>query len=278
MNVRIDAHQHFWQISRGAYPWLTPELRQLHRDFMPEDLRAVMRDARIDKTILVHAAQSVAETDFMLELAARTPFVAGVVGWIDFDAPDATTQIARLARNPRLVGLRPMLQDMPDERWILRPEFAPIVHAMQTYHLRFDASIRPRHLRAIAEFAMRYPGLAIVIDHAAKPAIGDGHLREWRSDMQRVAESRNVHCKLSGLATETGAETSEDLLRPYVDTLLEAFGPRRLMWGSNWPMLPLAGDYLRWLETAQSLTADLTETDRAGIFGETAAAFYRISQ
>lgn len=277
MTVRIDAHQHFWQVSRGDYGWLTPALPTLYRDFLPDDLRPVMRDARIEKTILVQAAESVAETHFMLDLAVRTPFVAGVVGWVDFAAPDATMQIARLARNPRLVGLRPMLQDMRDERWILSPDFAPVVHAMQTYHLRLDALIRPRHLPTIVELAARYPGLSIVVDHAAKPAIRDGHMREWHNDMQKLAQARNVYCKLSGLATEAGPEWNAALLRPYVDTLLDAFGPQRLMWGSDWPVLLLAGDYLRWLETAEALTAALSDLDRARIFGDTAAAFYRIS-
>jgi L-fuconolactonase len=277
MTVRIDAHQHFWQVSRGDYGWLTPQSSALYRDFLPDDLRPVLHDARIDKTILVQAAESIAETEFMLDLAARTAFVAGVVGWVDFAAPDATAHIARLARNPRLVGLRPMLQDMRDERWILKPELAPVIHAMETYHLRFDALIGPRHLPAIIEFAARYPGLAIVVDHAAKPAIRDGHLQEWRNDMQRLAHARNVYCKLSGLATEAGSEWNEDRLRPYVDTLLDAFGPQRLMWGSDWPVLLVTGDYPRWLETAQALTATLSDTDRARIFGSTAAAFYQIS-
>ena len=277
MTMRIDAHQHFWQIARGDYGWLTPALPALYRDFLPDDVRPILRDARIDKTILVQAAESIAETDFMLELAARTPFVGGVVGWIDFEAPDATRHIARLARNPRFVGVRPMLQDMHDERWILQPEFANVIHAMQQHELRLDALIRPRHLSAIIEFAARYPELSIVIDHAAKPAIRDGRLPEWRADMQRLAQARNVYCKVSGLATEAGPDWNATRLKPYIDTLLDAFGPKRLMWGSDWPVLLLAGDYLRWLDVAETLTADLSRFDRSRIFGGTAAAFYGVS-
>jgi L-fuconolactonase len=278
MTIRIDAHQHLWKVSRGDYGWLSPDtLPTICRDFLPDDLHPLLQQARIDKSILVQAAESVAETEFLLELAAQSSFVAGVVGWVDFDAPDATAQIARLARDPRLVGLRPMLQDMPDERWILKPEFSNVMQTMQAHELRFDALIRPRHLPALLEFTERYPELRVVIDHAAKPSIATGDIDAWRDDMARLSRSRGVHCKLSGLATEAGPDWSARTLKPYVDVLIDCFGPKRLMWGSDWPVLLLAGEYQQWLQVAEELTAGLSVTERARVFGGTAAAFYGVS-
>jgi L-fuconolactonase len=278
MTVRIDAHQHLWQVARGDYGWLTRDaVPTIYRDFLADDLRPLLRDARIDKTILVQAAESIAETEFLLELAAESPFIAGVVGWVDFAASDATNQITRLARDPRLVGLRPMLQDMTDERWILKPELAVVIQSMQAHELRFDALIRPRHLPALLEFAQRYPELSIVIDHAAKPDIAAGGSDDWRAGIARLSRLRGVHCKLSGLATEAGPDWNAQRLKPCVDVLLDCFGPKRLMWGSDWPVLLLAGGYQQWLHVAEELTADLSSSERAHIFGGTAAAFYGVT-
>jgi L-fuconolactonase len=276
--VRIDAHQHLWQVARGDYGWLTPQtVPAICRDFLADDLRPLLNDARIDKTILVQAAESIAETDFLLEIAARTPFIAGVVGWVDFESPDATRQLARLAENPQLVGLRPMLQDMANERWLLKPELATALHSMHAHDLRFDALVRPQHLPMLIEFAQRYPELPIVVDHGAKPAIREGRIEDWRADMIRLARIRGVHCKLSGLASEAGKDWSFERLKPYVDVLLDCFGPKRLMWGSDWPVLLLAGEYQQWLEVAERLTEELSSLDRARIFGGTAASFYGVA-
>jgi L-fuconolactonase len=278
MTMRIDAHQHLWKVSRGDYGWLTADaVPGIYRDFLADDLRPLLQEANIDKTILVQAAESVAETQFLLDLAAESPFIAGVVGWVDFASSDARNQIARLAENPRLVGLRPMLQGIADERWILEPDFAGVIQSMQAHELRFDALIVPRHLPALLEFAERHPELPIVIDHAAKPAIAAGRIDEWREGIARLSRVRGVHCKLSGLATEAGAGWDAKKLEPFVDVLLDCFGPKRLMWGSDWPVLLLAGDYARWLEVAEELTAKLSSSERASIFGGTAAAFYGVA-
>jgi L-fuconolactonase len=275
--MRIDAHQHFWMISRGDYDWLTAEATPtIHRDFLADDLRPLLHESRIDKTILVQAAQSVAETEFLLRLASETSFVAGVVGWIDFASPQATQHIATLASNPKLVGLRPMLQDMSDANWILRSELAPALRIMSEQNLRFDALIRPRHLPAIRELAARYRDLKLVVDHAAKPLITQHEIAEWREDMRALAAMPNVNCKLSGLATEAGGHWSATTLQPYVDVLLECFGPSRLMWGSDWPVLLLAGNYNEWLQAAEQMTRALTSREREQIFGDTAAEFYGI--
>jgi L-fuconolactonase len=276
--MRIDAHQHFWKVSRGDYGWLTADaMPGIYRDLLPDDLRPLLYEGRITKTILVQAAQSIAETEFLLELATETEFVAGVVGWVDFASPLAAHQIAALGGHPKLVGLRPMLQDMADTDWILKSECAPALRVMQQRNLCFDALVRPRHLPAIRALAIRYPQLKIVIDHAAKPLIAQGEISKWRDDMRTLASMRNVYCKLSGLATEAGSHWSVTALQPYVDVLLEAFGASRLMWGSDWPVLLLAGTYPQWLNTAEDLTCSLTPAEREQVFGGTATKFYGIA-
>jgi L-fuconolactonase len=277
--MRIDAHQHFWRLSRGDYGWLTAaSFPKIARDFLPEDLTPSLKRAAIDKTILVQAAPSEAETAFLLELAHATPFVAGVVGWVDFDAPDAADRIASLATNSALVGLRPMIQDITDTEWMLRRELAPALQAMQRHDLRFDALVKPPHLPALVEFPDRYSDLAVVIDHGAKPDIAGLELEHWAMLMRHIAKNSSATCKLSGLAFEAGPGWNAQSLKPYVDVLLECFGPPRLMWGSDWPVLNEVGDYESWLAACETLTEHLTPTEREQIFGGTAARFYGIGR
>jgi L-fuconolactonase len=275
--MRVDAHQHFWKVSRGDYGWLTPEAFPiLYRDYLPQDLAPDLATAAIDRTILVQGAQTIAETEFLLDVAAATPFVAGVVGWTDLAAPDAPEQIERLAAPGRLVGLRPMLQDLADDAWILHADLAPAIRAMQRLGLRFDALVHPRHLPNLRRFIERFPALPVVIDHGAKPDIARGEIDVWARDMRTIAASGPVVCKLSGLATEAGPDWTAATLQPYVEVLLEVFGPDRLMWGSDWPVLNVAGSYAGWLEAAGSLTAHLSADERDAVFGGTAVRFYGI--
>ena len=273
--INVDAHQHFWRLDRGGYGWLTAEDHpKIHRDFLPDDLSLNLRRCRIDRTVLVQAAPTEAETLFLLELAEATPFVAGVVGWTDFEALDAPDRIARLAWNKQLLGLRPMLQDLPDDEWILRPSVKPAIEAMQAAGLRFDALVKPRHLPVLARFLDRYSELPVVIDHAAKPDIAGGVMEPWATQMRSIARDTAALVKVSGLATEAGPDWNTETLRPYVEVLLEAFGPARLMWGSDWPVLNEAGDYVRWVATANELMAVVPAAERGPIFGQNAAAFY----
>jgi L-fuconolactonase len=276
--MRIDSHQHFWRLARGDYGWLTPELAAIHRDYEPDDLAPLLKLARVDRTVLVQAAPTSAETDFLLSLAEAAPFVAGVVGWVDFEAPDAAHRIAALAARPKLVGLRPMIQDIPDERWMLGATIQPAIEAMADEGLTFDALIAPRHIPVLREFAGRHPALDIVIDHAAKPDIAGGGLAPWTRDIRKLAAETRLVCKLSGLATEAAPGWSAETFRPYVDVLIEAFGADRLMWGSDWPVLNLNGNYDAWLETAESLLRGLTGAERETIFGGTANVFYGLDR
>ena len=274
MATRIDAHQHFWNPDRGDYGWLTPDLTLLYRTFGPADLAPLRAAERIDKTVVVQAAPSVDETRYLLDLARNDASIAGVVGWVPLLDDDAPALIAELAREPKFKGVRPMLQDLSDDNWIANPALAPAIEAVIAHDLAFDALIFARHVDALETFIQRFPRLRIVVDHGAKPAIRDGAAgwQPWADGIERLARFPQVHCKLSGLATEAAPGWNEATLRPYVDHLLARFGPSRLMWGSDWPVLNLNGDYATWHAVANALLASLSQTQCDAVFGGNAAA------
>jgi L-fuconolactonase len=276
--LQIDAHQHYWDPARGDYGWLTPELAPLYRVFGPADLAPLRARAGVAQTVLVQAAPSVEETRYLLEIARGEASVAGVVGWVPLLDANAPALIAELAREPKFKGVRPMLQDLPDDDWIANPALQAAIDALIEHDLAFDALIFTRHVDALEVFAKRFGALRIVVDHGAKPPICDGNAgwHAWADGITRLARLPHLHCKLSGLATEAAAGWTETTLRPYVDHLLAAFGPARLMWGSDWPVLNLNGDYLLWHSLASSLLAELPDAQRDAIFGANAAAFYRL--
>lgn len=272
--TRIDAHQHFWRLSRGDYGWLTPDLAPIHRDFEPPDLEPLLDAAGIGGTVLVQAAATEAETEFMLSLAERHDFIRGVVGWTDFAAADAPARVAALARHPKLKGLRPMIQDIADDGWMLRPELEPAYRAMTEHGLVFDALVLPRHLANLATLVARHPALKVVVDHCAKPEIAAGRFDDWAEGIGRVARSPSTVCKLSGLVTEAGEGWTVERLRPYVDHVLEIFGPDRVIWGSDWPVCALAATYGQWVEVTDILLADRRPDERAAILGGNAIRVY----
>lgn len=276
--MRIDSHQHFWDPADPWFGWPTPDLSAIRRPYGPEDLRPLLRAARIDRTVLVQVAPDVEETVRFLEIAETTDFVGGVVGWAGFDQPDAAETIERLAEHRALRGLRPMLQAIEETEWILRPAVEPAVAAMLAAGLSFDALVQPRHLDVLARFADRHPRLPIVVDHGAKPQIhrGAAGFEPWASEMRRLAERSQVYCKVSGLLTEAGPSPRAADLDRYVDHLLECFGPSRLMWGSDWPVVTLAAGYGEWHADARVFFSDLSEEEQAAVFGDTAARFYRL--
>jgi L-fuconolactonase len=272
--MRIDAHQHFWSLARGDYGWLTPALGPIHRDFGPADLAPLLAEHDIERTILVQAAPTEAETAYLLDIAARTPSVAGVVGWTDFDAPNAAERIATLATNPLLVGLRPMVQDIADDHWLARPALGPAFETMIGNGLVFDALLKPHHIAAMLMVLERHPDLACVIDHGAKPDLATGDLAGWRDGMSALAAHPRLTCKLSGLVTEAGPDWTLETLRPVVEHLLATFGPERLIFGSDWPVVTLRASYAQWFAVAEALLAGLTEMQRAAVFGGNAAKLY----
>lgn len=267
----IDAHQHLWRIGENDCEWPTPDLSTIHRDYGVADLEALARPLGVEGSVLVQSQPSDRDTDWMLGLAREAPFILGVVGWIDLKASDAPARIAHLAREPKLKGLRPMLQGLPED-WILDPAAEPGLRAMVEHGLTFDALVFPWHLRNLAVFAARHPDLPIVIDHGAKPLIAAEKLDPWRDDLRALAQMPQVMCKVSGLLTEAGEQPPQALV-PYVRHMLSTFGRSRLMWGSDWPVLELADTYAGWFARARQL---IGETDADEIFGGCAKRFYRL--
>lgn len=269
----IDAHQHFWLLKDREGQWPPPSLEAIYRDFLPDDLLPLMQQAGVTGTVLVQTMETAADTDFMLALADKHSFIKGVVGWVDMKAPDAPEQIASRAAYPTFKGVRPMLQDIANVSWIEDPALDPAVAALIDHGLVFDALVLPQHLPHLLAFATRHTGLPIVIDHGAKPLIASGHYSNWRGDMAALAALPHVHCKLSGLLTERGDQKPE-AVRPYAETIIELFGAERVMFGSDWPVLRLAGDYQAWLDFSRDI---VPAADHAAVFGGNAARFYSLS-
>jgi L-fuconolactonase len=276
--MRIDAHQHFWRRDRGDYHWLDPSapaLRPIYRDYLPADLAPQIASAGIDRTVLVQAAATVAETRFLLGLAREHAFIAGVVGWVDFESEDAPAVMADLAQDAALVGLRPMIQDLPDTGWMLRDELEPAFEAMIDHGLVFDALVKPLHLPALLELAGRFPELDMVLDHGGKPPIASGDVSAWKRDVALLASDTPMACKLSGLVTEAGS-ASPAMLADCVHHLLDCFGPSRLLWGSDWPVCELVCSYAEWRTCTDQLLAGLGAAEREQIHSETARKTYGI--
>lgn len=274
--MKIDSHQHFWTLARGDYDWPNDSVAPIFRDFAPADLAPLLGRAGIDRTVLVQATDSVAETEFLLQLAAETDFIAGVVGWVDLADPEAIATMDRLRADDHLKGLRPMLQNIEQTDWILQDAVQPALAHMQACGLRFDALIQPRHLPAIHQLAETYPDLPIVIDHVAKPKMGNATQPDtaWLEGMARLAERPNVWCKLSGMVTEIGPAWNIGDLRLFVSNVLAVFGAERVMFGSDWPVVNLASDYQVWADTAATLIEPLSPSEKDAIWGGTAARFY----
>jgi L-fuconolactonase len=272
--MRIDSHQHYWSLARGDYGWLTPELAPIYRDFGPDDLKPLLAKANIDRTILVQAAPTEAETRYLLDLARTESTIAGVVGWADFEGSDVTQRIAALADDRLLVGLRPMMQDIADPAWMLRPTVGIAIESMLSHGLVFDALVKPVHLRPLLTLAERHPQLSIVIDHGAKPDIALDTFSPWAEDMARLAERANTVAKLSGLVTEAGASWCEADLQRYIEHILATFGPARVLFGSDWPVLNLAGEYGGWLAIVVRAIAHLQPNEIAAVMGANARRIY----
>jgi L-fuconolactonase len=281
----IDAHFHSWQLARGDYGWLTADKGVIYRDVAVADWQKLAEPLGITGGVLMQAAPTAAETAHLLALADANSAVLGVAGWVDFMAADAVAQIEELAKHPKLKGLRPMLHDLPDPHWILQPAVQPALVAMARLGLVFDALIRPVHLPNILKLAQLHPSLSIVIDHCAKPEIALGvesAWQPWADGMSALADLPNVSCKLSGLLTEAGSYAEPTICKPWIDYVLQLFGAGRVLWGSDWPVLELTGDYQTWFEVCQSATNDLSQNNIKtssfieNIFGKNAKRIYKL--
>jgi L-fuconolactonase len=277
--MRIDGHQHFWTTQRDDYGWLTPELETLYKDFGPDDLQPLLEQAGVDRTVLVQAAATTEETRYLLGIAEHHAIVAGVVGWVDMDSPAAAIEaLDEFAPHPTFVGIRPMIQEIEDPAWIDRPELGVVLDALIERNVCFDALVRSVHLPYLKNCLTRHPELRTVIDHGAKPNIAAGEWQPWADSIATIADRTSAYCKISGLITEADAkQTYDDTIR-YIDHLLEVFGPDRLIWGSDWPVLNLAGDYEAWHDAATTRLAALPDQDQDKILGRNAIDFYNLKQ
>jgi L-fuconolactonase len=275
MSSRVDSHQHFWRLDRGDYGWLTSDLAPIYRDCLPADLAPQLVRAGVAATIAVQAAPTVEETRYLLQLAREHAFIAGVVGWVDFESTTVAESIAGLCADANLVGLRPMIQDIADPEWMLRADLAPAFEAMIDHGLVFDALVRCAHLPALRELCARYPDLGMVLDHGAKPPIAAGDLASWKRQITALACDTPIVCKLSGLVTEAGSGDAS-VLAACVDHLLTRFGPARMMWGSDWPVCELVCSYDEWRATSDALLSGLDAVAREQIESGVARATYGI--
>jgi len=276
MTLRIDAHQHYWKLSRGDYDWMrASDLQPLRRDFLPEHLLPELISHRIDKTVLVQAAPTVQESDFLLGLAEHESSVFGVVGWIDCEAPDFAQQLGQRNRRPEWLGIRPMLQDISDDRYLLRPKVLESLNVLGSSGGRLDLLVTSRHLTVVDQVLRLLPGLPAVVDHCAKPNLRKKRVSDWRLGLERVAAHSNVYCKLSGLVTEASLEFSAEDLAPEVEYVWSLFGPDRLMFGSDWPVCTLVTNYDRVVALVyEILGSRLSGAAEANLFGHNALRFY----
>ena len=274
--MQIDAHQHYWTPARGEYAWMPKGDPVLDRAYGPADLAPQLAAHGIGHTVLVQAAATVEETEYMLGLADATPHVAAVVGWIDFEAPADLVHLRRLASHPKFVGVRPMIQDIPDDDWMLRDDVQWAFRAVCDLGLTFDALGFPRHLANFHTILTRYPGLRVVVDHCMKPQIrahSEASFRHWADGISRLADT-GAFCKFSALVTEADPGWTTEDLRPYAEHVFAAFGAERVMWGSDWPVVRLRCEYADWRRAAERLSDGLTEDEKARIYGGTAREFY----
>jgi L-fuconolactonase len=276
----VDAHHHFWDPTKAEYPWLTDELAVIRRPFAPADLEPALQANAIDATVLVQTRSSLDETEEFLAIADATPFVQGVVGWVDLTNPAVGDTIAALRERPggrHLVGIRHQAHDEPDPNWLVRDDVVRGVEAVGAAGLVYDLLVRTRELPAALGLASRLPDVRFVIDHVAKPPIASGELEPWADRMAPFRELENVSCKLSGMVTEAdwAAWTPADL-QPYVDHVADVFGPSRLLFGSDWPVCLLAASYDEVLAAARATLATLGESEQLDVFGRTAVRVYRL--
>jgi L-fuconolactonase len=277
--MRIDAHQHFWHYNPAHQVWMTEAMDVLRRDYLPDDLAPLLRETGFDGTIAVQARQMVGETEWLLGLADRHPTIKGVVGWVDLRSPGLGAELDRFSSHPRLVGVRHVVHDEPDDHFMLMPEFRRGIGRLGEFGLVYDLLLFPRHLPVAATLVDEFPDQPFVIDHIAKPPIRDGLLSPWKEDLESLAERPNVSCKLSGMVTEArwkGWRSTD--FRPYLDTVLDAFGPQRLMIGSDWPVCTLSGDYRSTMDVVVDYVQSLSVGERAGILGENCLRVYGVDE
>lgn len=276
--MRIDGHQHFWKLDREDYRWMSPALTKLYRDYLPADLLPHLAKHGIDRTIVVQAADTVEETEYLLRLAAENDFIAGVVGWLDLESPDFARQFDHYRSNPKFVGLRPMLQDLPDDEWVLRPNVLRSLRIIAEADFPFDFLTHPKHLPYVIKALDEVGPMRAVIDHISKPDIKHHTLEPWKDLLKQVAEHETVYCKLSGMITEADHDhwTADDL-GPYINHAVDCFRWDRVIFGSDWPVCLLAGSYDQVIEAVHEVLASRMDAEaERRLFGLNAMTFYKL--
>jgi L-fuconolactonase len=275
--THIDAHQHFWIYTPAEYDWIDDSMAALRRNFLPEDLKPELDDNDFHGSVAVQARQTIEETRWLLELAERSPSILGVVGWADLRSPDIRSQLKMLACNPKLVGIRHIVQSEPDDRFLLQPEFLRGISALEEFDLAYDILIYPKHLPIASEFVERFPRQRFVLDHLAKPPIKSGEIDTWAQGIRRLAEFPNVFCKLSGLVTEADWQHWQPAqIIPFLDVAVESFGPDRLMIGSDWPVCLVAAPYARTMNVVKTYLMTQEPEWQDAVLGDNAQKFWRL--
>lgn len=276
--MHIDAHQHFWKYSPAEYEWIDDSMAVLRRNFLPRDLKPELKNNGFQGSVAVQARQTLEETRWLLELAERSPWILGVVGWVDLRSPDIRSQLKALSRNPKLVGIRHVVQSEPDDRFLLQPDFLRGISVLEEFDLAYDILIYTKHLPIAAEFVKRFPRQRFVLDHLAKPPIKNGTIDSWAQGIKRLAEFPNVFCKLSGLVTEADWQHwKPEQIIPFLDVAFETFGPDRLMIGSDWPVCLVAASYARAIEVVKTYLLAQKADYRERVLGGNAQLFWRLA-
>lgn len=273
----IDSHHHFWKYTPEEYGWIPEEWPMIKRDFLPTDLEKEMMAAGVTGVVSVQARQSLEETKWLLELAEANAFIKAIVGWVPLASPDIRDELDALVSNPKLRAVRHVVQGESDPGFLLRPPFEAGVRALKDYGLAYDILILEHQLEQTIRFVDRHPNQIFIVDHIAKPQIAKGLLEPWKTHIHELAKRENVACKLSGMVTEADpANWTPSLLTPYFDAVLEAFGPHRLLYGTDWPVCLAGVSYMGWLSAVQAATAHLSDSEKSAIFSENAQKFYAL--
>jgi L-fuconolactonase len=275
--MHIDAHQHFWLYNSAEYEWIDDSMAALRRNFLPDDLKPELDQNDFQGSVAVQTRQTLEETRWLLDLADRVPWILGVVGWVDLRAPDVRSELKLLARNPKLVGIRHIVQSEPDDRFLLQPEFLRGISILEEFNLAYDILIYTRHLSIAAEFVERFPRQRFVLDHLAKPPIRSGNIDSWALGIARLAAFPNVYCKLSGLVTEADwRHWQPERIIPFLDVAFESFGPDRLMIGSDWPVCLVAASYAKVVQVVKDYLLHKKPDCRDGVLSGNAQRFWRL--
>ena len=276
--ARIDAHHHLWRYLPPGPAWMADGMEGLRRDFLIEDLRAVTAEVGVTGTIVVETERTIEETGWLSRVAASDDLIRGVVGWAPLTSPAVVAELERIASLPKMKAIRHPIHDESDDQFVLRDDFNRGVAALKQFDLRYDILIFERHLPQTIQFVDRHPDQVFILDHVAKPRIRDRVFSPWKENIRKLARRSNVYCKVSGMVTEADWHAwSEEDVSPYIETVVEAFTPNRLMFGSDWPVMTLASSYRRWMATIQSAIAQLSVTEKERILGGTAVEAYGLS-